>query len=236
MCISEILPNISAHNGSSRGFVHAGPGPIVSSLVLERVGVGGLLDRRGEPVAGVAVRPGVHACRQVAVLLWDAVQHPVDHGHSLGTGDVGIRAEGAVLEALDPAQARWRAIYCSAQCPSMSEKACVSLISPVWNRAQMAANCARVVGALGSKVSVLHPCTMPRPVMVEMAVFVLFGFHFLIKASIVICYAHSEHLLQNRNSRLISFENQAAMYVVYSAVKTRRRVQIGGISSYRYYL
>ena len=39
----------------------------------------------------------------------------------------------------------------------MSEKACVSLLSPVWNRAQMAANCARVVGALGSKVSVLHP-------------------------------------------------------------------------------
>ncbi len=67
-------------------------------------------------------------------------------------------------------------------------------------------------------------------------IFVLLGFHFLIKASIVICYAHSEHLLQNRNSRLISFENQAAMYVVYSAVKTRHRVQIGGISSYRYYL
>ena len=104
MCISEILPNISAYTGSSRGFVHAGPGLIVSSLVLERVGVGGLLDRQGEPAAGVAVRPDVHACRQVAVLLGDAVQHPVDHGHSLGTGDVGIRAEGAVLEALDPAQ------------------------------------------------------------------------------------------------------------------------------------
>ena len=56
-----------------------------------------------------------------------------------------------------------------------------------------------------------------------------------VKSSVVICFAHSEHLLQNRNSRLISFENQAAMYVVYSAVKTRRRVQIGGINSYRYY-
>ena len=67
-------------------------------------------------------------------------------------------------------------------------------------------------------------------------VFVLLGFHFLVKSSVVICFAHSEHLLQNRNSRLISFENQAAMYVVYSAVKTRRRVQIGGINSYRYYL
>ena len=42
-------------------------------------------------------------------------------------------------------------------------------------------------------------------------VFILLGFHFLIKASVVICFAHSEHLLQNRNSRLISFENQAAM-------------------------
>lgn len=99
------------NTGSSRGFVHAGPGLIVSSLVLERVGVGGLLDRQGEPVAGVAVRPGVHACRQVTVLLGDAVQHPVDHGHSLGMGDVGVGAEGAVLEDLDPAQARWRARY-----------------------------------------------------------------------------------------------------------------------------
>ena len=44
-----------------------------------------------------------------------------------------------------------------------------------------------------------------------------------------------DHLLQNRNSRLISFENQAAMYVVYSVVKTRRRMQSGGINSYLYY-
>ena len=48
-------------------------------------------------------------------------------------------------------------------------------------------------------------------------IFVLLGFHFLIKASVVICYAHSEHLLQNRNSRLISFENQAAMYAIFSS-------------------
>ena len=33
--------------------------------------------------------------------------------------------------------------------------------------------------------------------------------------NIVIYFAHSEHLLLNRNSRLISFENQAAMYMVY---------------------
>ena len=39
----------------------------------------------------------------------------------------------------------------------------------------------------------------------------------------------------NRNSRLISFVNQAAVYVVYSVVKTRRRMQSGGINSYRYY-
>ena len=83
-------------------FVHAGPGLIVAGLVLEHVGIGGLLNRQVEPVAGVVVRPGVHACRQVAVLLGDAVQHPVDHGHSLGTGDVGVGAEGAVLEAFDP--------------------------------------------------------------------------------------------------------------------------------------
>jgi len=48
-------------------------------------------------------------------------------------------------------------------------------------------------------------------------VFVLLGFHFLIKASVVICFVHSEHLLQNRNSRLISFENQAAMYAIFSS-------------------
>ena len=34
---------------------------------------------------------------------------------------------------------------------------------------------------------------------------------------------------------MISFENQTAMYVVYSVVKTRRRMQSGGINSYRYY-
>ena len=66
-------------------------------------------------------------------------------------------------------------------------------------------------------------------------VFILLGFHFLIKASVVIYFVHSEHLLQNRNSRLISFENQAAMYVIYSDVKTMRRMQSGGINSYRYY-
>ena len=67
------------------------------------------------------------------------------------------------------------------------------------------------------------------------AIFVLLGFHFLVKSSVVICFVHSEHLLQNRNSRLISFENQAAMYVVYSVVKAKRRMQSGGINSYRYY-
>ena len=48
-------------------------------------------------------------------------------------------------------------------------------------------------------------------------VFILLGFHFLIKTSVVICFVHSEHLLQNRNSRLISFENQAAMYAIFSS-------------------
>ena len=38
-----------------------------------------------------------------------------------------------------------------------------------------------------------------------------------VKSSVVICFAHSEHLLQNRNSRLISFENQAAMYAIFSS-------------------
>ncbi|MCC2136745.1 MULTISPECIES: hypothetical protein [Hominenteromicrobium] len=46
----------------------------------------------------------------------------------------------------------------------------------------------------------------------------------------------NEKILQNRNSRLISFENQAAMYVVYSIVQAKRRMQSGGINSYRYYL
>ena len=66
-------------------------------------------------------------------------------------------------------------------------------------------------------------------------VFVLLGFHFLIKASVVICFAYSEYLLQNRNSRLISFENQTAMYAVYSIVQAKRRMQSGGINSYRYF-
>ena len=48
-------------------------------------------------------------------------------------------------------------------------------------------------------------------------VFVLFGFHFLVKSSVVICFVHNEHLLQNKNSRLISFENQAAMYAIFSS-------------------
>ena len=69
----------------------------------------------------------------------------------------------------------------------------------------------------------------------EVPIFVLLGFHFLIKASVVIYFVHSEYLLQNRNSRLISFENQAAMYVIYSVVKTMRRMQSGGINSYRYF-
>lgn len=38
-----------------------------------------------------------------------------------------------------------------------------------------------------------------------------------VKSSVVICFAHSEHPLQNRNSRLISFENQAAMYAIFSS-------------------
>ena len=48
-------------------------------------------------------------------------------------------------------------------------------------------------------------------------VFVLLGFHFLVKSSVVICFVHNEHLLQNKNSRLIPFENQAAMYAIFSS-------------------
>ena len=86
--------------------VHAGPSLIVSGLVLERVGIGGLLDRQVEPVAGVAVRPDAHVRQQVACILRDTVQHTVDHGHGLRAGDVGVGTESAVLEALDPAQLR----------------------------------------------------------------------------------------------------------------------------------
>ena len=57
-------------------------------------------------------------------------------------------------------------------------------------------------------------------------VFVLFGFHFLIKASVVICFAHSEHLLQDRNSRLISFENQAAMYAIFSSANWNLFIEV----------
>lgn len=102
MCISEILPNISAHTGSSRFFCSCRS---KSHSCRPCAGTRGSWWPPGPPgrtSRGVAVRPGVHACRQVAVLLGDAVQHPVDHGHSLGTGDVGIRAEGAVVEAFDP--------------------------------------------------------------------------------------------------------------------------------------
>ena len=48
-------------------------------------------------------------------------------------------------------------------------------------------------------------------------IFVLLGFHFLVKSSVVICFVHNEHLLQNRNIRLISFENQAAMCAIFSS-------------------
>ena len=68
--------------------------------------IGSLLNRQIEPVTGVAVRPDVHAGQQVAFILRNPVQYPVDHGHGLRAGDVGIRTEGAVLEALDPAQLR----------------------------------------------------------------------------------------------------------------------------------
>ena len=74
--------------------------------MLERVGIGGLLNCQIEPVAGVAVRPDVHAGQQVAFLLRDAVQHPVDHGHGLCAGDVGIGTESPILKTLDPAQLR----------------------------------------------------------------------------------------------------------------------------------
>ena len=74
--------------------------------MLEVVGVGGLLNRQVEPVTGVAVRPDVHAGQQVAFILRNPVQYPVDHGHGLRAGDVGVGTESAVLEALDPAQLR----------------------------------------------------------------------------------------------------------------------------------
>ena len=53
-----------------------------------------------------------------------------------------------------------------------------------------------------------------------------------VKSSVVICFVHSEHLLQNRNSRLISFENQAAMYAIFSSANRNLFVQCSRYNCY----
>ena len=95
-----------AMTGNTKGMIVILEDEKIGMRKLEVVRVGGFLHCQIEPVAGVAVRPGVHACQQVAVLLRDPVQHTVDHGHGLRAGDVGVGTEAAVLEALDPAQLR----------------------------------------------------------------------------------------------------------------------------------
>lgn len=54
----------------------------------------------------MAVGPGVHAGEQIVRVLRQAAQHPVDHGHRLGAGDVLVGPEGVVAVSLDPAQRR----------------------------------------------------------------------------------------------------------------------------------
>ena len=90
--------------GPVRILVHAAPSLVITGFVLVIMGVGSLLHGQIEPVAGVAVRPDIHVGQQVVCILRDPIQHPVDHGHGLCAGDVGIGAESTVLKALDPAQ------------------------------------------------------------------------------------------------------------------------------------
>ena len=70
------------------------------------MGVGGFLHRQIEPVTGVAVGPHLHALQQILFIFRCPVQNTVNHGHGLCPGDIGIRAEGAVRKALNPAQLR----------------------------------------------------------------------------------------------------------------------------------
>ena len=87
--------------GPVRVRIEAGPGLVAAGLVPVIVGVGSLLNGQIEPVAGPAIRPDIHAGQQIAGVLREPVQHPVDHGHGLGAGDIGVRAEGAVLDVID---------------------------------------------------------------------------------------------------------------------------------------
>lgn len=43
------------------------------------------------------------------------------------------------------------------------------------------------------------------------SVLVLLGFHLIVEQGVVVCFAHSEHLLKQKYSRLIFCKNQAAM-------------------------
>ena len=42
-------------------------------------------------------------------------------------------------------------------------------------------------------------------------VLILLGFHLVVEQSVIVCFAHSEHLLKQKYSRLIFHKNQAAM-------------------------
>ena len=75
----------------------AGPGLVVA--------VGGLLDVGVVPRRLRVVRPADHVRQQVA-RVGGTVQHPVDQGHRLGTGDVRVGAEGPVGITVDPPRGR----------------------------------------------------------------------------------------------------------------------------------
>ena len=66
--------------------------------------VGGFLDGQVVPSGLVhVVDPGLHVLVQVVLGFGQAVEHAVDEGHGLGTGDLLVGLKGTVLIALDPA-------------------------------------------------------------------------------------------------------------------------------------
>ena len=70
---------------------------------LELVGVGGFLNGQVIPLALVlVVGPDDHIVMQILCRLGQTAEHAVDEGHGLGTGDVIVGTEAAVV-AHDPA-------------------------------------------------------------------------------------------------------------------------------------
>ena len=74
------------------------------ALTAEVMAVGSLLHRQIVPVVRLVIRPDVHIRQQVILVLWQPLEHPIDHGHNLSTGDPVVGPEGSVGVTTNPAQ------------------------------------------------------------------------------------------------------------------------------------